>query len=366
MTINLHTSFGFDMLQLKADLLCYGIHPSEEAMGANPYFNEKGYIQGTTIFLERDSIVNVPINERFVKDYSPYYLIFDRNIQSFVIYKNKNPVALCNPVSLPPFDHNIDRRIFDFIRPHSNETLFYAPIKDCIHTSLGKKCLFCTYHGGNDGENAIKYLANIVESSGYKDIAIGGATPFLEDCGIKYFSRLIKSIKDATSLSISIEIAPPKKIELIDCLLKAGADSIIINLEIFDDNIRRVICPGKSLKDINKYIEYWRYALKVFGDNNVSSVILVGLEDIKNTLKAAEICASNGVMPTLIPFKPYDNCALNFLPPTDSDSYLSASLRVGEIINKYGLGPSLQKGCTKCGGCSLEKDISINNPRTYL
>jgi hypothetical protein len=71
-------------------------------------------------------------------------------------------------------------------------------------------------------------------------------------------------------------------------------------------------------------------------------------------------------MPTLIPFKPYDNCALDFLRPTESDRYLKASLWIGEMLREYDLGPSLQKGCTKCGGCSLEKDISINNPGAYL
>jgi len=61
-----------------------------------------------------------------------------------------------------------------------------------------------------------------------------------------------------------------------------------------------------------------------------------------------------GVIPTIIPFKPLDNCGLSQKPTANPDEVLRIGQDVNKILRTEGLDAYNQNGCTKCGGCSLE------------
>jgi hypothetical protein len=368
-----------DVLELKAGLLCLGLKVPEKLRNfLDNYFLEPGFVHGTQIILVNSDnskvIVNVPINERFVIRYSPFGLL--RKEKGWFITKNDVPIAKCEPLLMPSWVNiplNEMLKIGDIVRPHSDNLLFCVPVKKCVFETLNKKCKFCTF-----SENKLVYNFNNLDlirkafkiifskTDNYKEVAIGGATPNLGDFGASYFSKVVKIIKELQpEVKISLEIIPPSNLEKLHELFSSGVDSIIMNLEIFDDEIRRRICPGKSIVSKSHYFKAYKNALNIFGKNKVSSVLIVGLESKKSTIRGVKELLKIGVTPTLIPFKPYDSCQLNILPPTQPEYYLSIYKDVILQVKKSGVNPLEDIGCTYCGGCSMETLICKMGGSSY-
>ena len=349
-----------NLIKLKAELLCLGINVSPQDV--DPYFLEDSFIDGSQVLLPSGDVVNVAVNEKFVKKYSPFQLV--REDGCWKILKKGKEVCSCTPLLMPDWvNYKVapNLKIGDFIRPHSNNILFVTSIKECVFSRIGEKCKFCTFDGKSiyDFDIIQKGFERIFfeEDGKYEEIAIGGATPNLRDFGVEYYCKLARMIRKLNpEIRISLEIIPPPDLNLLQEIHSSGVDSIIMNLEIFDDAKRKETCLGKEKIPKEHYFKSWEKALEIFGENKVSSVLIVGLEGKKTTILGARKMLEIGVLPTLIPFRPYDNCALNNLLPVDPRYYLSIYYEVlasSTCISK--LNPILQDGCLHCGGCSLER-----------
>jgi radical SAM enzyme (TIGR01210 family) len=358
----LRSSFGHNLIRVKAELLCLGIKSNPLVEAVAPHFNDKGYIHGTQISLENDVLVNVPTGELFVDHYSPFTIRLENN--RMLLLKHDNPVSYCTTPSADSDDLRGYYRTTEasLLRPHSREVLFYTPVLSCAYANLGKKCLFCTFKNGI-GEKAslVEILRKHPHLSEYPDLSLGAATPNLDDFGAESFIGIMEDLRrNGYRFNTSIEIVPPKERSEIGRLKAAGASSIIMNLELYDDEIRKRVCPGKSQVTIDEYRTAWIEAVRVFGEGNVSSVLIFGLEPEDNTIEAARAMVEIGVIPTIIPFKPYDDCSHELKQDytfTDPERYFFVSKTVANMLIKKGLSPSMQRGCTRCGGCSLEKEF---------
>lgn len=360
------SQFNKDLFQIKAELLCLGVSTYDpKVLKVNPYFNETHYIHGTQLILEKGITANIAVNEKSVRENSPFTV--SRYYGSFILYKNDEPQSVCEPIKAPRwYSQEVDKRtkISDIIRLHSYKTLFCVPVKKCIFSKPALKCKFCTYSSNDHWdacyavETVEKAFRRIFSEQADYEIAIGAATPNVTDFGAEYYAEIIKRIKTIGDFAVSLEIIPPRTNNHIDVLCDAGVDSLIMNLEIFDDTLRKKLCPGKSQVSKERYYEAWEYALKRLGKNKVSSVLIVGLEDKDSTVRGCKEMVSRGVIPTLIPFKPYDQCELSALHPTNVDDYMYAIRLADNLVYAAGLCPEKQEGCTKCGGCTLLPNLA--------
>ena len=66
--------------------------------------------------------------------------------------------------------------------------------------------------------------------------------------------------------------------------------------------------------------------------------------------------AAIGVFPTVMPFRPMDNCELYGFSRCKPEELIEMSDYLGGLLHKYALDFRKQPGCTECGGCSLEND----------
>ncbi len=88
-------------------------------------------------------------------------------------------------------------------------------------------------------------------------------------------------------------------------LYDAGARSIGIHVESLDDDVRRRLMPGKGSVPLAEYRAAWREAVRVFGWNQVSTYLLVGLgEDPDELVAGAAELIAMGVYPFVVPFRP--------------------------------------------------------------
>ena len=134
-----------------------------------------------------------------------------------------------------------------------------------------------------------------------------------------------------------------------------------IHVESLDDAVRARWMPGKSTVSMAEYRAAWTEAVRVFGRNQVSTYLLVGLgEDPDELVAGAEELIAMGVYPFVVPFRPLAGTlatldgAVGPAPEVVED----VTRRVAKALTSAGmLGSDQRAGCAACGACSLLKDV---------
>jgi biotin synthase-related radical SAM superfamily protein len=153
---------------------------------------------------------------------------------------------------------------------------------------------------------------------------------------------------------------PPPNEDDIEMLVEKGATSFGFNIEIWNDETRRQICPGKSMFSKEQYFKAFHKAQRLLGPNRVGSCLLVGVEDKHFTVEGVHVMVSEGVQPCLLPFKPWDNSVLRDSIPCDPNLLLEISEVAVQGMRKNGIDPTENQGCLQCEGCTVDHDIYSN------
>jgi radical SAM protein (TIGR04043 family) len=181
-----------------------------------------------------------------------------------------------------------------------------------------------------------------------------GALP--KDRGSRLLAETSDAIKERVDVPISVNSEPPADLNWIDGM--GSADSIYINLEVFDEEARKEILPGKSEFGIEDYDRVFRRCVDVFDDNQVGSVLLAGLESDSTCLKGVEHLAGMGVIPIVMPFYPTALSKLNDRIPPSAEQMKNIYLSSIDIIKDYGLDPHKTKaGFIRGGALSALKEV---------
>jgi radical SAM protein (TIGR04043 family) len=115
--------------------------------------------------------------------------------------------------------------------------------------------------------------------------------------------------------------------------------------------------PGKGSVPLSEYRAAWAEAVRVFGWNQVSTYLLVGLgEDPDELVAGCEELIAMGVYPFVVPYRPLDGTLakdVDGIPaPPHADVYRITS-RVAELLRRAGMtGADQAAGCASCGACS--------------
>jgi hypothetical protein len=354
-----------EILLLKTELLCAGIRITPNAVDPlrlkNRYIFEKGFIHAAH-FTINETIINTCVSETFCEK-SPYYINYDNG--DFRLFRSDGEqdefLLAIDVLELPQWcEGNIDGyTIGDYIRPHSENCIACWPYLICDYYSNANQCKFCSMGDYRIrtrlSENVVgKMIAKALSFNPNYELALSGGTCNKPDGSLSYFTTVCKKAVEAGAKYISVEITPPENLDRINELYEAGATAIIMNLEIADDTLRKIICPGKSLIPKQRYFNAFEHAVKLFGEGNVSSVLIAGLQPKRDIINVARDMTMIGVIPTIIPFKPLDGCLLNTMSPTSSNELLEIAESVEVLLKQNKLLASEQHGCTKCNGCSVE------------
>jgi radical SAM protein (TIGR04043 family) len=139
-------------------------------------------------------------------------------------------------------------------------------------------------------------------------------------------------------------------------LKDAGAVSIGIHIESLDDDVRRRWMPGKATISKRSYVETWAKAVQIFGRNQVSTYLLIGLgEDPDELVAGAENLIAMGVYPFVVPFRPLAGTLAETDGATAPPAELVADItaRVAALLRAAGMtGADQRAGCAACGACS--------------
>ncbi len=344
-------------ISLKARLLCCGITIDESIVPGllkeYPDFFDKGFINAVNLHIN-DSNLSVSVAERFSaasdivlkKDSGGYYLQYGNE---------KVPIAFFP--ALPKTGTVID----ELARLHAPDCINIWPSTVCCYDTPEMKCKFCSLKSTVKEPIPVAELADGLKKL-LKQLPFGytlnfsGGTYKNPDRMTEYWGSLAAAIREFSDCPITIELAPPSDLSLLKVLKESGVTVLIMNLEITDEKLRREICPGKSQISREHYYEAFKEAVRLFGWGQVSSVLIGGIQPWEDIIRECAKLASIGVFPTIMPFRPFDDCDYALLRRCNPDELVVMSEKLGALLREFHLDPACQPGCTKCGGCSIEND----------
>ena len=346
-----------DIVRMKADLLCLGARVEKETAklleAEYPRFFDKGFIHAVNIHT-MDANINISVAEEFSSD-SPY-LIVKRAGEYRITGKGwDEPITFYE--NLPHTGTMLD----DLARLHSPTCINIWPSTTCCYDTPELKCRFCSLKAETEAPIDIAELSEALKkllAQVPKEYILNfsGGTYRDPDWMARYWIDLARKIRAFSDMSITVEFAPPSDLGILREMKEAGVNVVIMNLEIADEKLRREICPGKSHITYDHYHAAFREAVKLFGWGMVSSVLIGGIQPKEEIMAECEVMASEGVFPTVMPFRPMDDCVYYGLERCKPEELLEMAEYLGGLLHKYMLDYRKQPGCTECGGCSLEND----------
>ncbi len=363
-----------ELAKIKAELLCFGVRLDESAEEngtiKNSYLLDGGFVHAAH-FLIGDIVVNTCVSEEFCKT-SPYTISW--NNDRYVLTKNDSFICNIDILELPDWCRKTvnGRVIGDYLRPHSPGCISCCPKLRCTYYKDGQQCKFCSLGDRADSNefDCVLPAADVAEmvkialqyNPDY-EIALSGGTCSSDDKSAVYFSEICRQIINnrKNKYDISVELAPPDDDKYIEQLYESGATSIIMNIEIADEEKRHEICPGKSNIPLSRYFSAMEKAVKIFGKGKVSSVLIAGIEEVdkNDIINVCKKIIPMGVIPTIIPFKPLDGSLMSNHAIADPEEVLNIAYDVNQMLYNEKLIADKQGACTKCGGCSLESVFQL-------
>ncbi|MEM9771441.1 MAG: MSMEG_0568 family radical SAM protein [Cyanobacteria bacterium P01_D01_bin.73] len=247
---------------------------------------------------------------------------------------------------------------------HSKDVLATTVLQTCIRYDNRKTaCQFCAIgqsleEGRTIAKKTPEQLAEVAEAAvrldGISNIIMTTGTPNTTDRGAAYLTECARAMRSRVTVPIQAQCEPPNDFAWFEKMRSAGIDSLGMHLEAADPEVRAKIMPGKARVPVSYYFEAFEAAVKVFGRGQVSTYLLAGLGDSKETLlSVSERLIEVGVYPFVVPFVPIGGTPLAHDSPPSSDFMYELYESIGTMLNRANLVSSEMKaGCAKCGACS--------------
>jgi hypothetical protein len=304
---------------------------------------------GISMVLEQDIWVNVPIadhNPNFV-DETPFTLGFSDG-RFFVRTPRKDFEV--KPIPVPAY-HNGNAEsgeLYTNLAITHTDRVRISPIGGCAIT-----CTFCdlpyefTYRK--------KDVNDLVESVGValtdsvqpaRHVLISGGTPRKSDYG--YQNEVYGAVARAfPQTDVDIMMVPMPELLDPSRLHSQGIYGLSINLELWNERLRREYMKGKGSLNREVYLDFIENASSIFGEGNVRSLLMVGIEPMEDTLRGVEALAQRRCDPVLSPFRPDPATPLRDRSPPSVEFLTETYERAREIVGRYG-GVKLGPRCIPC------------------
>jgi radical SAM protein (TIGR04043 family) len=252
-------------------------------------------------------------------------------------------------------------------RLHSANVLATTVVQTCSRYGADTRCRFCAIEaslaaGATIAVKTPATLAEVaraaVELDGVTQMVMTTGTSAGRDKGAAHLARCVRAVREAVpSLPIQVQLEPPGDLASIQELYDAGARSIGIHVESLDDTARLRWMPGKGAVPMSEYRAAWAEAVRVFGWNQVSTYILIGLgEDPDELVAGCEGLISMGVYPFVVPYRPLAGTLakeVDHVPAPPHSVVYDVTRRVAAALLRAGmLGSDQAAGCAACGACS--------------
>ncbi len=350
----------FRMKEIITEIQSWGIRVPPDITGRN---GGAGPAEGRAMLIDGIA-VNAPISTVYTKR-SPFRLTKDPDGR-YTLYRYDQRVTA---VSVVPPPHFYDYTGSDGVSLqkiallHGADCLATTVRQRCVNWKKSLRCAFCAIEQSLENnltiaEKSPHQLVEVARKAKSEDnvthmvLTSGTADP--PGAEIDYLARCATAIKASVDMPLHVQFLPPADLGLMEQLKTAGVDTVGIHIESFDQGILRKLAPAKARIGLDRYEAAWKKAVAVFGPNQVSSFLIVGLgEQPESIVWGSEYLADLGVYPFVVPLRPIPG---SFLQETlTPDPVLMARIYtdVADILRKKGLTAKKSlAGCVRCGACT--------------
>jgi len=325
-----------------------------------------GPAEGTTLVLD-GTPASVPVFSDFVSG-SPFRL--EKMGEHWGLFREDERIDL--EVELPPEPH--------FYRESTAEGVPYRKIAlmhgvDCLASTVLQACSFwgtksaCQFCGvglsWKAGKTQLRKepdllaeVAREAKKAGAKHVTLTAGSTRERRLEWRLFRGAARAISQGAGLPVHVQLMPPITAGRMEMLREDGVASIGIHIESFDPVVLKGLAPCKASVPLEEYIRAWEEAVRVFGRNQVSSFLLMGLgETSRSLLEGCERLASIGVYPYLVPFRPIPGTPLAHREPIGPEPAKEIYRQAARILDEHDLHwRVVRAGCVRCRGCSALPD----------
>ncbi|NSC25220.1 hypothetical protein FM076_30350 [Streptomyces albus subsp. chlorinus] len=188
----------------------------------------------------------------------------------------------------------------------------------CALVDMGKACQYCSIEP-NRSKTDIDF-ANVVSeaklrealalaltdtAAPIKQIMINGGNFPDPDKSFRYYARLVRAAREVLDesgredIELHLIVYPPSDLELF-AELKGIDVGVAINTEVYDAEIFRKICPGKTVVGGQRHLhDALCRAAEILGPGHVYSILVGGLEPQESMDTGMEFLSGYGVTPII-------------------------------------------------------------------
>jgi radical SAM protein (TIGR04043 family) len=342
--------------------------------GAGPSDAGMIWVEGTPL--------TVPVDSKFVAT-TPFTLEADDT--GYGIYKNGRRMAAASPSTRPKFYdmQTADGTPYWQLAIMHLDSLASTVLQTCAYWGNDDQCKFCGIGVSLDSRSTVKvkrpeHLAEVAVAAkkydGAVDVTLTTGSTYGRDRGALYVAKCGNAVKEASGLPVEVQFEPPEDLTVIDRVADLGIDSLGIHVETFDPAVLARIAPPKARTGIERYFETWEYAVKRFGEGQVTTYVILGMgEDPELIVAGCKRAIDIGVYPFIVPLRPVPGSLMaDAVPPTAEYTERIARMVAPYLIERGITADKVSAGCARCQACSplgaIEQSLqlSANNTRKLI
>ena len=255
------------------------------------------------------------------------------------------------------------------------DSLASTVVQTCAYWGNDDQCTFCGIGLSlESGRTIVKktpaMLAEVAVAArdldGAVDATLTTGSSRGVDRGARYVGRCGQAVKEASGLPVEVQFEPPLDLDVINEVGDMGIDSVGIHVETFDPQVLARVAPAKAASGIESYFAAWERAVKVFGEGQVSTYVILGMgEDPEITIQGARRAIDIGVYPFVVPLKPVAGSLMADWPSPSREYVEPIYRRIQAYMTLRGMNSGTAKaGCARCQACSGLKSLEPLAPKT--
>lgn len=361
-----------NLITLKAQMLVEGVNVDDTADALfrrqNPSNTKRGGLSsGGKMRLAGGVLVNAPFyRERRV----PISIVADPMGDMRVEVRHGDEVLCTAEVLSAPdwYTQTVDEFPITKILTAHNRQLAGSVYEDCAFFAHANACQFCVMRWSlaekpvallrKRGDLFVRTLERIPLEK-YAGLTLNGGTTLHAGRGMELMVPVVEAVHRAfPDFPIGIEITPPADLDWIDRLADTGCASLMMNLECWDMETRRLVIPGKeAVCPRDSYFRAFERALVCFGKGRVSTCFVVGTESVATLKEGIREVVAAGVVPSPLSGRYFEDVpGYSFRPEATVEEFLDVLRFAAHEMRGAGIASSDTAGCVACGMCDLIRD----------